>query len=118
MAEWLPGRYSFQKIRFTIWAIPCIMVSSVLWRRSEAAVTRRTRNAFIGSPRYEGSNPSVSAGKPLRNQGLFLFVLHIFQVYSVYLWQRCFSASVREMRYVEYYFGTSFSYLKREFGNC
>ena len=93
MAERLPGRYSFWKIRFTIWAIPCIMVSSVLWRRSEAAVTRRTRNAFIGSSRYEGSNPSVSAGKPLRNQGLLLFVLHIFPVYLVWPWQMHLSAS-------------------------
>ena len=77
------------KIRFTIWAIPCIIVSSVLWRRSEAAVTRRTRNAFIGSSRYEGSNPSVSAGKPLRNQGLLLFVLHFvlhsFEVFIYYI---------------------------------
>ena len=61
------------KIRFTIWAIPCIMVSSVLWRRSEAAVTRRTRNAFIGSSRYEGSNPSVSAPEPLVFKGSFVF---------------------------------------------
>ena len=29
-----------------------------------------------------------------------------------------FKCLVREMRYVKYYFGTSFSYLKREFGNC
>ncbi len=36
------------------------------WRRSEAAVTRRTRNAFVGSSRHEGSNPSVSGlKKPL-----------------------------------------------------
>ena len=29
-------------------------------RHSEEAVTRRTRNAFVGSNRHEGSNPSVS----------------------------------------------------------
>ena len=33
-------------------------------RRSEVAITRRTRNAFVGSSRHMGSNPIVSASKP------------------------------------------------------
>lgn len=33
-----------------------------------------TRNAFIGSSRYEGSNPSVSAPEPLVFKGSFVFV--------------------------------------------
>ena len=54
------------------------------WRRSEAAVTRRTRNAFIGSSRYEGSNPSVSALKPLIFQGFFFL--------------RCISCCIKSIR--------------------
>lgn len=42
-------------------------------RRSEEAVTRRTRNAFIGSSRYAGSNPAVSAPEPLVFKGSFVF---------------------------------------------
>ena len=34
---------------------------SLIWRYSEAAVTRRTRNAFVGSSRHKGSNPFISA---------------------------------------------------------
>ena len=30
------------------------------WRRIEVVITRRTRNAFVGLNRHEGSNPSVS----------------------------------------------------------
>lgn len=41
------------------------------WRRSEAAVTRRTRNAFVGSSRHEGSNPSVSATNGRNSQCVF-----------------------------------------------
>ena len=52
------------------------------WRRSEAVVTRRTRNAFIGSSRYEGSNPSVSALKAPYLRGFFFIVLH-FVLHSI-----------------------------------
>ena len=84
--------YKSEKICIIICSLP-FLKRQTSWRRSEAAVTRRTRNAFIGSSRYEGSNPSVSAGKPLRNQGLLLFVLHIFPVYLVWPWQMHLSAS-------------------------
>ena len=52
------------KLKLAIYKTENIVYNTIVvyyWRRSEAAVTRRTRNAFIGSSRYEGSNPSVSA---------------------------------------------------------
>ena len=64
--------YKSQKICIIICSLP-FLKRQTSWRRSEAAVTRRTRNAFIGSSRYEGSNPSVSAPEPLVFKGSFVF---------------------------------------------
>ena len=35
-------------------------IKKYIWRRIEVVITRRTRNAFVGLYRHEGSNPSVS----------------------------------------------------------
>ena len=64
--------YKSEKICIIICSLP-FLKRQTSWRRSEAAVTRRTRNAFIGSSRYEGSNPSVSAPEPLVFKGSFVF---------------------------------------------
>ena len=64
--------YKSEKICIIICSLP-FLKRQTFWRRSEAAVTRRTRNAFIGSSRYEGSNPSVSAPEPLVFKGSFVF---------------------------------------------
>ena len=65
--------YKSEKICIIICSLP-FLKRQTSWRRSEAAVTRRTRNAFIGSSRYEGSNPSVSALEPLVFKGSFVFM--------------------------------------------
>ena len=65
--------YKSEKICIIIYSLP-FLKRQTSWRRSEAAVTRRTRNAFIGSSRYEGSNPSVSALEPLVFKGSFVFM--------------------------------------------
>ena len=64
--------YKSEKICIIICSLP-FLKRQTSWRRSEAAVTRRTRNAFIGSSRYEGSNPAVSAPEPLVFKGSFVF---------------------------------------------
>ena len=38
-----------------------MLLVSLIWRYSEVAITRRTRNAFVGSSRHKGSNPFISA---------------------------------------------------------
>ena len=66
--------YKSEKICIIICSLP-FLKRQTSWRRSEAAVTRRTRNAFIGSSRYEGSNPSSSAilvEKAPENGGFFV----------------------------------------------
>lgn len=55
------------------------------WRRSEVAITRRTRNAFVGLFRREGSNPSVSALKSSNIRGFF--VLEKGQLESKKIWR-------------------------------
>lgn len=82
------------------------------------AVTGLTRNQFTGFKPVRGFESLRLRWKALEKSRAFVIRVAYFSGIFSLAMTNAFKCLVREMRYVKYYFGTSFSYLKREFGNC